>query len=168
MRDNQRVTRPFERQYEKPFPSRKKQPFSIKVQTVDGSIEWVPQKTNSTDACFNIKARSFSAIYSEDSEESTSYVLEPGGMVLAKVGFILDLLPGWEAQIRTKMSLILHTGLSVLDSTGTIDSSYRDEVQVILINNSEQDIELKRGDEVAQIVIAKVPHVKLWHVQEID
>lgn len=165
MKDNQRTAR---KPFEKTFERRKKQPFSIKVQTVDGSIEWVPQKTNPTDACFNIKARSFSAIHSGNSKETSSHILEPDEMVLVKVGFILDLLPGWEAQIRTKMSLALKTGLSVLDSPGTVDGSYQDEVGVILVNNGESDIELKKGDEVAQIVIAKVPYVKLWHVHEIE
>lgn len=149
------------------YEKRKSQPFSIKIKTVDGSIEWVPERTNPTDACFNIKAKSFLDIY-VDSKEQESYVLEPDARVLAKVGFMLDLMPGWEAQLRTKMSLALSNGLSVLDSPGTIDSSNQDEVAVILVNNGEDDIQLSKGDEIAQMVITKVPHVKLWHVSEIQ
>jgi len=150
-------------------PSReKKQPFSIKVQTVDGSIEWVPWKTNSTDACFNIKAKSFIDIYGEDQDEQNEYLLEPDERVLAKTGFILNLTPGWEAQIRTKMSFAIKIGLSVLDSPGTVDSSFKDEIGVILVNNGEQDINLSSGAEIAQMVITRVPYVKLWHVPDIN
>lgn len=147
------------------YSKRKREPFSIKVQTVDGSIEWVPQRTNSTDACFNIKARSFSNIDEEGGREEIC--LEPGDRVLAMVGFMLDLIPGWEGQIRTKSDLALESGLSVLNSPGTIDNSYRDEIGIILINNGEQDITLNKGDEIACMIVTKIPHVKLWHVQEI-
>ena len=149
------------------YPKRKRSPFSVKVQTVDGSIQWVPDKERSTDAYFNIRAKSFSGIGGEI-EEKEDYVLEPDERVLVKVGFMMDLLPGWEAQIRTKHSMAVQSGLSVLDSPSTIDSGYKEEVAIILINNGEQDIKLNSGDEVAQMVVAKVPHVKLWHVAEIN
>ena len=153
----------------KQYPRRpKRPPFEVKIQTTDGSIDWVPTKTNPTDACFNIKAKSFVDIYVEDACEHETYVLEPDERVLVKVGFVLDLTPGWEAQIRTKQSLALKNGLSVLNSPGTVDCSYKEEVGIILVNNGEQDIELKSKDEIAQMVITKVPHVKLWHVPEIS
>lgn len=143
----------------------KKQPFSIKVKTVDGSIEWVPSRTNYTDACFNVKARKFKELFNEKTFDS--YVLDPDMTVLAYTGFILDLRPGWEAQFRTNMDLIVKNGLSVFDQSITINNNNKSESSIILVNNGDDPIELTSGYEVAQMVINKVPHVKLWHVEEI-
>lgn len=140
--------------------------FPINIQTVDGSIDWIPSKTCLTNASFIIKARSLFAC--DINMEFTSYVLEPDARVLAGVGFMLDLLPGWEAQIRTKHNLALDSGLIVLDSPSTIDSSHKDEIKIVLINKGEEDIEVKKGDEIAQMIITEVPHIKLQHVEKIQ
>jgi len=63
---------------------------------------------------------------------------------------------------------MLTNGLSVLDSQGLVENTDRSELNVVLINNGEEDIDLNRGDVVAQMVVTKVPHVKLWHVEEIS
>lgn len=144
------------------------QPLIIKIKTVDGSSEWIPQKANPTDVGFDLRARSFVNIYEEDAIESDNFLLEPDARVLIKTGIIIELKPGWEAQIRSRSGLALKKGLFVLNSPGTIDSGYRNEVGVILANNGEQDIELQKGNKVAQMAIAQVPCVKLIHSETID
>ena len=162
MQDYYRDRQNQDRRYRKRPERSKKQPFSVRVQTLDGSIEWMPSRENSTDASFTVKAKSFT------DEELESYVLEPDARVLINSGFILDLMPGWEAQIRTKHNLAIDVGLAVLDSPSTIDSSHKDEIKIILVNNGEDDITLESGSEVAQMVVTKMPHVKLWHVEKIQ
>jgi len=145
-------------------PRHKRQPFPIKVKTVDGSIEWVPSRTNHTDACFNIKGRKFRDVLG--GEIIDSYILEPGMDVLVFTGFKLDLYPGWVAEFKTKMDLVLNNGLSVLDSLGIMDSGHKSEACIMMINNGDESITLNSGDEIAQMIISKVPHVKLWHVED--
>ena len=149
----------------RPPYERKRQPFSVKTQTVDGSIEWVPSRADSTDASFTVKAKSFTSIHGAELE---SCILEPDSKILANTGFMIELMPGWEGQIRTKHNLALEGGLVVLDSPSTIDNSHKGEIQVILVNSGEDDLGINSGDEIAQMIITKIPHVKLWHVEKIQ
>ena len=88
-------------------------------------------------------------------------VLPPLKRILIPTGFILHLLEGYEAQIRPRSGLALKNGISVLNSPGTIDSDYRGEIQVILINLGEEAFTFERGMRIAQMVIAPVCRVQL-------
>ena len=94
-------------------------------------------------------------------------LLKPGERKLVSTGLYLELPVGYEAQVRSRSGLALKKGISVLNSPGTIDSDYRGEIGIILINHSSENFVIENGDRVAQLVIAK--HEKIiWNsTQEI-
>lgn len=94
--------------------------------------------------------------------------IEPFGRVLIKTGLFIELPNGFEAQIRTRSGMALKKGLSVLNSPGTIDADYRGEIGVILVNISNEKKEIKDGDRIAQMVIAKIEQPKLIEVTELN
>ncbi len=98
------------------------------------------------------------------SEDET---LEPGGRLLVPTGFAIELPEGYEAQIRPRSGLALRHGLSVANSPGTVDSDYRGEIKVILINLGEEPYTLTRGERVAQLVVAPVTRVDFVEVAEL-
>ena len=81
-------------------------------------------------------------------------VLNPGERKLIPTGISLALPIGLEAQVRTRSGLALKHGLAVLNSPGTIDSDYRGEIGVILVNLGDKPVTVRRGDRVAQLVVA--------------
>ncbi|WP_455475047.1 dUTP diphosphatase [Bartonella sp. B30(2025)] len=97
--------------------------------------------------------------------EDETIVLAPGKRALIPTGLIFHLLPGFEAQIRPRSGLALKHGITCLNTPGTIDSDYRGEVKVLLINLGQEDFSIQRGMRIAQTVIAPVVQV---HVCEIE
>ncbi|WNG29370.1 dUTP diphosphatase [Cystobacter fuscus] len=81
-------------------------------------------------------------------------------------GLALALPPGFEAQLRPRSGLALRHGLTLLNSPGTVDADYRGEVQVVLVNLSSHPFTVKRGERIAQLVVAPVSRVSLveWEV----
>lgn len=92
-------------------------------------------------------------------------IIPPLGRVLIPTGFALALPSGYEAQVRPRSGLALRSGLTLLNPPGTIDADYRDEVKVLVINLGDQPVQIKRGDRIAQLVVAPVTRVR-W--QEVD
>ncbi|GHC74732.1 dUTP diphosphatase [Limoniibacter endophyticus] len=86
-------------------------------------------------------------------------VLLPGKRVAVPTGLIFEIPEGFEAQIRPRSGLALKNGVTCLNAPGTIDSDYRGEVKVILVNLGEEDFIIERGMRVAQMVIAPVVQV---------
>lgn len=82
-------------------------------------------------------------------------VLMPGQRKLIKTGISIELPAGYEAQVRPRSGLALKHGISMVNTPGTIDSDYRGEIGVILINHGDTPFEYKKGDRIAQLVIAK-------------
>lgn len=83
-------------------------------------------------------------------------VLEPGQRKTIPTGVRLELPEGLEAQIRPRSGLALSHGITVLNSPGSIDSDYRGELQVVLINHGQRAFTIRRGDRIAQLVLAPV------------
>jgi len=83
-------------------------------------------------------------------------VIEPGARELVPTGLRLELPMGFEGQVRPRSGLALKNGVTVLNSPGTIDSDYRGEVAVILINLGSEPFEITRGARIAQLVVAPV------------
>ena len=79
-------------------------------------------------------------------------------------GLVLQLPPGFEAQVRPRSGLALRHGITVLNSPGTIDSDYRGEVQVILVNLGAEPFAIARGERIAQLVVARVEQARLVEV----
>lgn len=94
-------------------------------------------------------------------ELSQSIVLKPLERVLIKTGLFIEVPQGYEAQVRPRSGLAFKYGITVLNSPGTIDSDYRGEIGVILVNLSHENFEIKDGERVAQLVFAKVEQA-LW------
>lgn len=87
-------------------------------------------------------------------------ILRPGERLLVPTGVVLEIPPGWEGQVRPRSGLALRHGIGIVNAPGTIDSDYRGEVAVILVNHGEAPFSLKRGDRIAQLVIARVESVE--------
>lgn len=87
--------------------------------------------------------------------------LEPGDRALVPTGLALALPEGYEAQVRARSGLALRKGVAVLNAPGTIDSDYRGEVSVILVNLGREPVELARGERIAQLVVAPVARARL-------
>jgi len=100
--------------------------------------------------------------------EGETVVLEPGQRKLIPTGLKIALEPGYEAQVRPRSGLALKHGISAPNSPGTIDSDYRGEVGVILINLGELPFEIKRGDRIAQMVIARYEQAQMIEVEAVD
>ena len=87
--------------------------------------------------------------------------LAAGARALIPTGLVLEIARGYEAQVRPRSGLALRHGITVLNAPGTIDSDYRGEVQVILVNLGQEPFDVKRGERIAQLVIAPVARAKL-------
>jgi dUTP pyrophosphatase len=83
-------------------------------------------------------------------------ILEPGARHLIPTGLIIQLPDGYEAQVRPRSGMALHRGVTVLNTPGTIDSDYRGEVSVLLINLGGEPFEVVRGARIAQLIVAPV------------
>jgi len=95
-------------------------------------------------------------------------VLDPGSIFLAPTGFAMAVPDGFEAQIRPRSGLAANYGIGMINSPGTIDSDYRGEVKVPLINLGRAPYTIRRGDRIAQMVIQKVFKPRILLVEELD
>ena len=86
--------------------------------------------------------------------------LGPGERAAVPTGIRIELPPGYEAQVRPRSGLALEKGLTCLNSPGTIDSDYRGEIKVLLINHSREPLTICDGDRIAQLVIAPVSRAR--------
>lgn len=93
--------------------------------------------------------------------------LEPGCRQLVPTGFSIEIPEGFEAQVRPRSGLAYHHGITVLNAPGTIDSDYRGEILVLLINFGDQAFEIRRGARIAQLVIAQFSRAALVEVLEL-
>lgn len=94
--------------------------------------------------------------------------LAPGARALVPTGLKIALEPGWEAQVRPRSGLALKHGITCLNSPGTIDSDYRGEVGVILINHGAEPFVIQRGERIAQMVIAAHAQALIAEVDSLD
>ena len=95
-------------------------------------------------------------------------VIPRGGRALVPTGLVILLPPLYEAQVRPRSGLALMHGVTVLNSPGTIDAGYRGEIGVILANFGEADFAVKRGDKIAQLVIAPVTQPQVVETDVVD
>ena len=93
--------------------------------------------------------------------EDTPMILAPGKYALIPTGLTIALPPGFEAQVRPRSGLAAKRGVTVLNAPGTVDADYRGEVGVLLINHGEIPFPIRRGERIAQMVIAPVIQAEL-------
>jgi dUTP pyrophosphatase len=96
--------------------------------------------------------------------EAAPVTIEPGAHALVPTGLIVALPSGYEAQVRPRSGLAARYGVTVLNAPGTIDADYRGEVSVLLINHGEAPFTIRRGERIAQMIIAPVVQVELVQV----
>lgn len=101
-------------------------------------------------------------------DEAQPMILRPMERAMAPTGLTIALPPGFEAQIRPRSGLAAKSGITCLNSPGTIDADYRGELKVILINLGAEDFTIRRGDRIAQMVIAPVVQAALSEVERLD
>ncbi|WP_221792110.1 dUTP diphosphatase [Aquisediminimonas sediminicola] len=94
--------------------------------------------------------------------------LNPGARHAVATGFAVAIPAGYEIQVRPRSGLALKNGITCLNSPGTIDSDYRGEVKVILANLGDQPFPIKRGDRIAQLVVAPVQRATFRTVADLD
>ena len=95
-------------------------------------------------------------------------IINPGDKALIPTGFSLSIPQGYEVQIRPRSGLAAKKGITVLNTPGTIDSDYRGEIKVILINLSKDKFTIKNGDRIAQMIVCPVIQARLEEVQELS
>jgi dUTP pyrophosphatase len=100
--------------------------------------------------------------------EDAPLTLAPGARALVPTGLKIALEPGFEAQVRPRSGLALKHGLTCLNSPGTIDSDYRGEVGVILINHGQEPFVIRRGERIAQMIIARHEQAAMLEVEALD
>ena len=132
------------------------EPINIAVKRLDHAGD-LPLPSNETSGSAGMDIRA--------AEDLT---IAPGKRGLAGTGFALAIPEGYEIQVRPRSGLALKKGVSIPNSPGTIDSDYRGELKVILINLGEEDFVIARGDRIAQIVVAPVQRGILNEVQDLD
>jgi dUTP pyrophosphatase len=123
--------------------------MKIAITRLSPSTADVPLPTYATDGAAGMDVR---AAVEHD------LVVRPRETVLVPTGFAMAIPPGFEAQIRPRSGLAIKHQIGILNAPGTIDADYRGEVRIILTNFSEVDFPVRRGDRIAQMVIA--PYVK--------
>jgi dUTP pyrophosphatase len=99
--------------------------------------------------------------------EGAPVAIPPGARALIPTGFALELPRGYEAQVRPRSGLALKHGVTLLNSPGTIDSDYRGELMVIVVNHGDEPFLVRRGDRIAQLVIAPVSHAEIVAAEEL-
>ena len=120
----------------------------IKIEMLPGCDDLFPAKAHEDDAAYDLRSR-------------VDTVLPVRRSTLVPAGFKMELPTGFEAQIRPRSGLALKHDLMLTNSPGTIDAGYRGEVGIIMYNGGEKEFEIRRGDRIAQMVICRLPEVKL-------
>ena len=127
----------------------------IKFKMASGCSDLAPAKAHPDDAAYDLKAR-------------TDVELAVGKSTLVPTGLFLELPVGFEAQVRPRSGLALKHNLSLTNSPGTIDAGYRGEVGVIMFNPGPAVFQVRRGDRIAQMVIAELAAVELVPAEELS
>jgi len=103
-----------------------------------------------------------------DVRAAENIVIAPGHRGLVGTGLAFAIPQGYEIQVRPRSGLALKKGIGIPNSPGTIDSDYRGELKIILLNHGEEDFIIERGDRIAQIVVAPVQRGVLVEVADLD
>ena len=129
--------------------------IKVKVVMMRGCEELLPAKAHSDDAAFDLRSRS-------------DVVVPVNKSTLVPTGVFIELPVNYEAQVRPRSGLALKHNITLTNSPGTIDAGYRGEVGVIMFNHGPEEFTVKRGDRIAQMVIAELPVVELESVEALS
>ena len=119
----------------------------INIKRISTEFHDIPLPSYTTDGSAGMDIRA--AIQDE-------LVMEPGAAVLVPTNLIVEIPSGFELQVRPRSGLAINHSIGILNSPGTIDSDYRGEVKIILMNFGKENFTIKRGDRIAQLILSKV------------
>lgn len=128
---------------------------TVKFRMAPGCGDLAPRKAHPDDAAYDLRSR-------------VETELPPGRSILVPTGLFLELPVGFEAQVRPRSGLALRHDLMLTNTPGTIDAGYRGEVGVILYNAGHEVFPVRRGDRIAQMVIARLPEIELAECDELS
>lgn len=94
--------------------------------------------------------------------------IRPGEQMMVWTGLAVEIPPGWELQVRPRSGLAVRYGVTVANAPGTIDSDYRGEIGVCLVNRGTQPFTVRAGDRIAQLVLGRAPQAKIEEVDELS
>ena len=100
--------------------------------------------------------------------EGETVTIAPGARKVIPTGFAVALPVGYELQVRPRSGLAVKNGISIVNAPGTVDCDYRGEIMICLINLGAEDFHVRRGDRIAQGIIAAAPQWELVEVEELD
>ncbi len=126
----------------------------VKFKMAPGCRDLIPAKAHFDDAAYDLRSR-------------VDMELPVGTSVLVPTGLFLELPVGYEAQVRPRSGLALKHNIMLTNSPGTVDAGYRGEVGVIVYNGGKAPFPVKRGDRIAQMVIARLPEVVLVEADDL-
>lgn len=129
----------------------------MNVRIVNKSKHSIPEYATESSAGMDLRA---------NIEESV--ILKPLERAMIPTSIFIELPTGYEAQVRPRSGLAAKNGITVLNTPGTIDADYRGEIKVILVNLSNQDFEIKDGERIAQMVVAKHERVDWQEVETLS
>ena len=131
------------------------EPAKIRFRMAEGCGDLTPAKAHADDAAYDLRARVDMELPSRRS-------------ILVPTGLFLELPSGYEAQIRPRSGLALKHDIMLTNSPGTVDAGYRGEVGVIVYNGGTEPFPVRRGDRIAQMVIARLAEVELCEADELS
>jgi dUTP pyrophosphatase len=120
--------------------------ISVKIKRLNPEFDDIPLPSYSTEGSSGMDIR---AAVAED------MFINPGEVVLVPTNLSVEIPGGYEIQIRPRSGLAIKNGIGLLNSPGTIDSDYRGEIKVIMMNFSKEKFKISRGDRIAQLILAK-------------
>ena len=129
----------------------------IQIKIINNSSNPLPEYASAGSAGLDLRA-----------SLSEPIILKPFARIAVPTGLSIELPVGYEAQIRPRSGLALKSGITILNSPGTIDSDYRGEIKAILINLSDTDFSINNGDRICQMVIAKHEQAEFALVTELS
>ena len=141
--------------------------MDIKFSLYEDDASYTPVKAHEEDACYDLFARSYATPEDLETEKEAIY-LAPGQRCLVRTGVFLQMEPGWEALVRPRSGNALKQGITILNTPGTIDAGYRNEIGVILHNAGQRMLELAKGMKIAQIAFRPIPQHKMVLVSRAD
>lgn len=145
------------------FPQKLEEFINMKVEIVNKSNNAYPRYETSGSAGIDLRANL-------NNEEAGEYheTLAPGEMRVIGTGLYMSIPEGYEGQIRSRSGLAAKQGIAVLNSPGTIDSDYRGEIMIILVNHGTDPVMVRHGDRIAQMVFTNYERAHFDRVETLD
>ena len=146
---------------------------TINVPVINKSSNELPKYAHKGDAGFDLRANveeieNDNYLFNAIKFNATTIILNPGGRVLIPTGLYMAIPEGYELQIRPRSGLALKYGITVVNTPGTIDATYRGNIGVILKNDGTEPFIIEQGDRIAQGVLNKVEEANLIETDSLD